>query len=102
MNTRRISVKIVPQLLTHGQKQREFLAAKSMTVVSHPTRSSNLAPRDTADRFREWNRSYKGVASTTSLKSSKNRVLFLIHAIPLRQLQRCFQQWQRNTGLIFA
>ena len=94
MNTRRVSVKIVPHLLTIRSSGNFWLLKTwpwSLTPLARP-----VWPPVTAARFREWNRSYKGVASTTSLKFSKNRVLFFIQAIPLSQLQRCFQQWQKH------
>jgi hypothetical protein len=83
---------MVPRILSDEQKQRGFLAKKSITKFDHPLYSPDVAPCDFW-LFPELKIALKG-HRFYDISDIQCHVLKELNTIPGDQFQECFEQWK--------
>jgi len=73
---------------------REFLATKQITVLEHPTYSSDLAPSDFF-LFPKIKEILKG-RHFDDIDDIRSNTVATLKAIPQNQFQNCFEGWTRR------
>jgi hypothetical protein len=89
---------MVPRILNDKQKQRKFLAKKSITKLDHPPYSPDLAPCDFW-LLPEIKIALKG-HRYDDISNIQHNVVNELKTIPDDQIQQCFEQWKHRLSVL--